>query len=128
MNKLFITTTLVIFLGVNVSSQSITSDIYSWEGRVESPNIGTYNVNTLILNDNGTFKLLWYRFPSKKFSRIHALIGLKEEEGKYTIENGVIKLTSDSKKLDIEFSKINKNRIAPIVDGIKSENTWKKVH
>lgn len=128
MNKLFITTILVIFLGIKANSQSITSDIYSWEGRVESPNIGTYNVNTLILNNNGTFKLLWYRFPSKKLSKVYALIDLKEEEGNYLIENGVIELTSNSKKMDIRFSKINESRIAPVIDGIKSDKIWKKVH
>jgi len=126
MIKTIVLTVFLVFQGVE--AQHMNSTIYKLETRVKSSWIGTYNVNILILNDDGTYKLLWKSYSSKKMSRIHALLRMKIEKGEYNIHDGVLKLISETENSDLTLKIISKRKLRVLLeDNTLSDLAWRRV-
>lgn len=126
-NILILVLLLVTYLS---KAQFKSSTIYKMEKRVESAGIGTYNVNVLLLESDGTYKILWQSYASRKFAKIYALLEVKCEKGNYIINRNKLMLKPENDSQEMNFQILNRRKIRAIVDegNLKKGIIWKLVY
>lgn len=113
----------------SISNAQFIKEIYKSEIRAESPDIGTYNINVLILNNDGTFELQWQTYATKKMAKRHVILNLITRMGKWEKKGDFLIIDSAENGQDFKFLIKTKNRIVKVIDdsGAISLLEWKKV-
>ncbi len=115
-------------LGISTIYSQGKDDIYRIENKSESPAFATYNVNVLILHNDGTYEIMYQQYQTKKMMKKNIILNLDKEYGKW--ERKVNKLyLKDSKSENItKFFIKSKNKIALIIEDLDvSSLNWKKI-
>jgi hypothetical protein len=124
MRKLFV---LVFFSGIISFGQS-KDEIYRLEAKRESPGVGSYIVNVLLLETNGNYEISYQEYLTKKRKKENLIFDLQKEYGKWRINSDTLYLIDSKSKKEIKFYIKNKNNIALIIENSHiSPLTWKKL-
>jgi len=118
---------LTLFFAVQSYGQQ--NEIYRNEGKSFGHSGASYNVDILILQNDGGYELIYQKFYSKKMKNKNVFYDLSTEKGKWNKKEGVLYLENTNSKNKMKFIIINNNKIAPLIEGVEvSPIKWKKVN
>lgn len=118
----------LVFFSCIASFGQIKDEIYRLEAKRESPGVGSYIINVLLLETNGNYELSYQEYLTKKRKKDNLIFDLQKEYGKWRINSDTLYLTDTTSKKEIKFYIKNKNKIALIMENSNiSPLTWKKL-
>lgn len=125
MNKLLVF--LVSFLFV-CEMYGQKDEIYRNESKTYSHAGPTYNVDVLIMKSDGTYKLTYQKFDSKKMKNKHIFYDLSTQKGTWEKRKDTLYLKDEDGKREKRFLVLNANKIAMFIEDVGlSPSKWAKV-
>ncbi len=108
---------ILIFFNCIISFGQSKDKIYRLEAKKESPGIGSYIVNVLLLEEDGNYEIKYQEYLTKKRKKRNLIFNLKEEKGTWTKEGNILFLKDSKTNETFKFFIVNKNKIALFMDG-----------
>lgn len=124
--------TIFIFLALSLFLTKMYGqgdEIYRSEGMTRAHVGPSYDVNILVLDKDGTYKLMYQKFDSKKMKNKNIFYDLSVYEGIWDRKKDTLHLKSNNGDRDEKFLILNKNKIARVSKTIGlSPLKWKRVN
>lgn len=104
-------------------------EIYRNEGKTYSHAGPSYNVDVLIMESDGAYKLMYLKFDSKKLKNKNIFYDLSTEKGTWEKKKDTLYLKSDDGNRKRKFFILNEDKIALFIEDVGlSPSKWKKVN